>query len=222
MMLLVAHFLALGVAVMVFFWMIFLHRQNCMRKKSHNAAGEIFLPHAAFGDRPLPTTWLAIRSLESETVREALPDQDQFFVSPRRNGWVIVIGSGLPSPSDDVDACFRFLIAISGKLGHVQFFHVEKFTTHHAWARMDYGCVTRAYAWAGETIWNQGSPTLAENGLGMRCPAYGEDAGTGSWTTKEAASANVEKILLLAARWSIDPEIFHRTDGLAGESSRPY
>jgi hypothetical protein len=184
MMLLVAHFLALGVAVMVFFWMIFLHRQNCMRKKSHNAAGEIFLPHAAFGDRPLPTTWLAIRSLESETVREALPDQDQFFVSPRRNGWVIVIGSGLPSPSD--------------------------------------GCVTRAYAWAGETIWNQGSPTLAENGLGMRCPAYGEDAGTGSWTTKEAASANVEKILLLAARWSIDPEIFHRTDGLAGESSRPY
>ncbi len=43
---------------------------------------------------------------------------------------------------------------------------------------MDDGCVTRAYAWAGETIWNQGAKTLAENGLGMKCSGYGEESGS--------------------------------------------
>ena len=169
-----------------------------------------------------PTTWLAVRSLESKTIRAVLANKDKFSISPRVNGWVIVTGSGLPNPSDDVDGCFRFLTAASRKLGHVQFFHMEKFSAHHAWARMDDGCVTRAYAWAGETIWNQGAKTLAENGLGMKCFGYGEDSGAGFWTTKENAAANVEKIPLLAARWSLDPGILRRVNGIAGESSRFY
>ena len=87
---------------------------------------------------------------------------------------------------------------------------------------MDEGCVTRAYAWAGETIWNQGATTLAESGLGLKCFGYGEDADTGCWTTKENAAANVEKIPQLAARWSLDPEMLHRAGGRAGGSSQFY
>ena len=219
-MLLVAHFLALGVAAMVFGWMIFLQRRNRAAEKKSRSAEENFPLRAASVIRP--TTWLAIRSLEPEAVRAALADKEEFFISPRVNGWVIVTGPGLPDPSDDVDACHLFLTALSRELGHVQFFYVEKFSAHHAWARMDEGCVTRAYAWAGETIWNQGAKTLAENSLELKCPGYGDDSEIEFWTAKENASANVEKIPLLAARWSVDPEILHRAGGITGESSRLY
>jgi len=219
-MLLLAHFLALAVAVMVFFWMIFLQRRNRAAEKLPHSEPEIFPSHAKIAIRP--ATWLAVRSLEPETIRAALPDKDEFLISPRVNGWVIVTGPGLPDPSDDVDACHLFLTALSRELGHVQFFHMEKFSAYHAWARLDEGCVTRAYAWAGETIWNQGAKTLAENGLCMKCSGYGEDSEIEFWTTKENVAANVEKIPLLAARWSVDPEILHRADGITGESSRLY
>jgi len=135
---------------------------------------------------------------------------------------VVVTGPGLPNPSVDVDDCFRFLTAVSRRLGHVQYFYSEKFSAHHAWARMDDGCVTRAYAWAGETVWNQGAKTLAENGLDMSCPGYGENSGAGFWTTNEQAAANVEKIPRLAARWSLDPQVVQRAGGGIGESSRFY
>jgi hypothetical protein len=219
-MLMIAHFLALGVAVMVFGWMIFLQRRNRTAQKLNISDGENFPSRTASAIRP--TTWLAVRSLEPEAVRAVLTDKEDFFISPRVNGWVIVTGTGLPDPGDDVDACHLFLTALSRELGHVQFFHAEKFSAHHAWARMDEGCVTRAYAWAGETIWNQGTKTLAENRLDMKCSNYAEDSEIEFWTTKENASANVEKIPLLAARWSVDPEILHRTDGITGESSRLY
>jgi hypothetical protein len=217
-MLLMAHFLALGVAVMVFGWIIYLRRRNRALERRHPSAWDVPDSHITASLRP--TTWLAVRSLEPETIRAVLPDKHDFCISQRVNGWVIVTGPGLPEPGDNVDACHLFLTALSRELGHVQFFHMEKFSAHHAWVRMDEGCVTRAYAWAGETLWNQGAKTLAESRLDLKCYAYGEDSGAGSWVTKENASVNVEKIPLLAARWSVDPEILHRTKGIAGESSR--
>jgi hypothetical protein len=215
-MLLVAHFLALGVATMVFLWIFFLQRRSRMEKRSSGAGGDFFPLRAA--DAIRPASWLAVRSIEPTAVRTALAARDEFYISPRVHGWVIVTGPGLPSPSDDVDRCFRFLTAASRKLGHLQFFHMEKFSGHHAWARMDDGCVTRAYAWAGETVWNQGVKTPAERGLGMKCHGYGEGPGAGSWTGNEHAAANIKKIPLLAARWSLDPEILHRAGGGVGES----
>jgi hypothetical protein len=205
---------------LVFLWMIFLQRRNRAAERFRPAGGDFFPLHPAAAIRP--TTWLVVRSLEPQIVRAALAGRNRFSVSPRVNGWVIVTGPGLPNPSDDVDGCFRFLTAASRKLGHVQFFHMEKFSGHHAWARMDDGCVTRAYAWAGETIWNQGAKTMAENGLGLKCFAYGENSEAGFWPAFEKAAANVEKIPLLAARWSLDPEILHRAGGITGESPRFY
>jgi hypothetical protein len=219
-MLLAVHMLALGVGSMVFIWMIVLHRRARALNQSFDQIHKSLPLHSTSTQRP--ADWLAIRSLEPETVRAALADKDEFFISPRVNGWVIVTGSGLPNPSDDVDECFRFLAALSRKLGHVQFFHAEKFSAHHAWARMDDGCVTRAYAWAGETVWNQGAKTMAEIEMGMKCFGYGENSDMEFWTTNENAAANVERVPLLAARWSIDPVILHRADGITGESSRLY
>ncbi|HZL13817.1 MAG TPA: hypothetical protein VFC85_06695, partial [Verrucomicrobiae bacterium] len=134
----------------------------------------------------------------------------------RVHGWVLVTGQDLPNPGDDVEVCFKFLVSTSRQLGHVQFFYMDKFSAHHAWARMDDGCVTRAYAWAGETIWNQGTKTMAEAGLGMKCFNYGDELELDLATANDHAITNVEKLPLLAARWSVDPAMVRR------ESPRLY
>lgn len=160
-----------------------------------------------------PTCWLAIRGSTPESVQAALgldrsmpcswsegmTGEHQFFISPRVNGWVIVTGVAIPTPDEDVDECFHFLISLSRKLGHVQFFYGEKYFYHHAWARLDEGCVTRAYAWAGETVWNQGAKTVPEIELGVKCFGYGESC------PPPVARKNTEKVSQLAARWNFDP-----------------
>ena len=88
-------------------------------------------------------------------------------------------------------------------------------------------CVTRAYAWAGETVWNQGAKTPAETELSMKCFGYGEEPNADSWAAVEWTAANVGKVPLLAARWSLDPARINErarnhADGIAGESSRVY
>ncbi len=217
-MLLVMHLLALCFAGIIFFVMLFRHRRHRPVKNPGNSA-EDSTPYASV---IRPSCWLAIRSVTPEAVRAVLTDKNAFLISPCMNGWVIVSGPGLPDPSEDVDECFRFLLGLSRKLGHVQYFYAEPFSAHHAWARLDEGCVTRAYAWAGETVWQQGTPTLAENALALKCFAYGDDAGKGLLTAKETAADNVEKVPLLAARWSLDPATLPRGDGIAGGSSRFY
>ena len=210
-MLLAMHMLALAVACVIFGWMFFLHRRIGRREQIGGRNPLAHRPRSGGVERPL--TWLAVRSAEPEAVRAALTGAGKFFVSPRMNGWVVVTGPDLPEPGDDVDACFHFLVALSRQLGHVQFFHAEKFSAHHAYARVDEGCVTRAYAWAGETVWNQGAKTTAEIALRMKCFDYGENAGFAA--DDGHAAVNVEKIPLLAARWSIDPAARR-----AGASSR--
>ena len=197
------HLLAMGVACAVFAAICLLHRRNRLLNNSIRQIQRFLPPLPEFTQRP--SSWLAVRSARPETVRTVLPDRDEFFVSPRPNGWVIVTGPGLPCPSEDVDACFRFLTGISRRLGHLQFFYAEKFSRHHAWARIDDGYVTRAYAWAGETIWNQGRKTTAEMRLRMRCFDYGDNSELDFDAANESASSNLEKIPLLAARWSVDP-----------------
>ena len=145
------------------------------------------------------------------------------FIGPPVNGWIIVTGSGLPNPDSDADECFRFLTELSRKLGHVQFFQAERVLHHHAWVRVENGVVKRAYAWAGETVWNQGGKTAEETELSMKCFGYGEHPNAASWAAAEWTAANVTKVPLLAARWSLDPA---RIDGslrkhVAGESPRP-
>jgi len=211
-MLLTAHFLALGVACAIFVGMMVLHR----RAKKFNRSFRAFPKSLRLHSKLRPNIWLAIRTVEPETVRLALLGRGKFSVNSRVNGWVLVTGQDLPNPGDDVDVCFKFLVSTSRQLGHVQFFYMDKFSAHHAWARMDDGCVTRAYAWAGETIWNQGAKTMAEAGLGMKCFNYGDELELDFATANDHAITNVEKLPLLAARWSVDPAMVRR------ESPRLY
>ena len=206
---LVGHLLGLAFVCMILLGILYGRRARSLQQD--NCTSPTVPSQTIFPQRP--TCWLAIRGSSPESVQAALglnrsmpcswsegmTGEHQFFISPRVNGWVIVTGVAIPTPDDDVDECFHFLIALSRKLGHVQFFYAEKYFYHHAWARLDEGCVTRAYAWADETVWSQGSETVPEIELGVKCFDYGE------LCPPAVARRNCEKVSKLAARWNFDP-----------------
>jgi hypothetical protein len=196
-------------------------------------------PHVAAGDRRSffnrPSCWLAIKSPSVRAVQsalgllnpkpcswvEGLAADEKLFITPPVRGWVLVLGSGLPDPSEDVDACFRFVIELSRKLGHIQFFCTNRVLQHHAWVRAQRGKIVRAYAWAGRTLWQQGKLTSAEKDLGLKCFDYASTEPVPFGQT-DAISSNLEKIPMLAARWSLDPaqaRFFEADRGIAGEPS---
>lgn len=166
-----------------------------------------------------PPAWLAIRSRSLEAVQsalglgnpqpctwiEGLSGDRRLFIAPPVRGWILVVGSGLPDPAEDVDACFRFLTGLSRKLGQVQFFSASRVVGHHAWARVEGGRVVRAYAWAERTLWNQGVKTAAELELGVKCLRYLEQPPSAGIGPGDIIASNTEKVPLLAARWSLDP-----------------
>ncbi|HEY0456076.1 MAG TPA: hypothetical protein VGE41_06845 [Verrucomicrobiae bacterium] len=179
--------------------------------------GNPFVVQAALGlNRPTPCSW--------EEGISALHEQ-RLFISPPIAGWVLVIGPGLPEAADDVDKCFRFIHTLSRKLGHVQYFSVNRVVHHHAWVQAEFGHIQRAYAWAGKTLWNQGSPTLAEVQLGLKCYDYTEIMERTAFSHLDPAAMNAERVSMLAARWSVDPATIDGRrlkpgQGIAGEISR--
>lgn len=188
-----------------------------------------------------PGCWLAVKSRNLLAVQSALglhnvkpcswtegiTGDEKLFVAPPVKGWILVMGSGLPDPGDDVDVCFRFVVSLSRKLGQVQFFSASRVLNHHAWIKVDGGRVVRAYAWAGRTLWQQGSRTTAEDELGLKCFDYMEPAERVSFGVPDPVALNVDKVPLLAARWSLDPariedRALEAQHGVAGEPSRKY
>jgi hypothetical protein len=186
-----------------------------------------------------PTSWLAVKGRHVQAVQaalglrkikpcswiEGLAGEQQFFIAPPLNGWILVFGTGLPDPSDDVDKCFHFLARLSREAGHVQFFVANRALQHHGWVRAEDGRIKRAYAWAGKTLWKQGQRTPAEKELDMRCFDYTEAGSPGIFENADSVSTNVDRVPLLAARWSLDPasvnqEILDQACGIVGEPSR--
>jgi hypothetical protein len=190
-----------------------------------------------------PTCWLAIRNRDLLAVQSALrlhhPKPcswteglsgnagQTLFISPPISGWILVIGPALPDPADDVDVCFRFLLDLSHKLGHVQFFHANGMLHQHAWAQLDSGHVVRGYAWAGKTLWNQGELTRAEQQLKLKCYDYLDAVDIPQLGSTDLAARNSEKVHLLAASWSVDPDdiderFFEKEWGVTGELSQLF
>jgi hypothetical protein len=219
---------------------VLLIRRTLRRQQSEQSINE----HASSAVHPpfrLPGCWLAIKSRNSHAIQSALglhnakpcplsqglAGEEKLFIAPPVNGWVLVMGSGLPDPSEDVDVSFRFLLELSRRVGLVQFFSASRVVHHHAWVMADRGRIVRAYAWAGRTIWLQGIRTAAEKELDLKCFNYLEMAEPAPFGQPDAASLNVDKVPLLAARWSIDPgrldERFLQLErGIAGEPSWRY
>lgn len=235
--LLVLFSIALSVGMGIVFLVL---RRLALREHTVSKPREV--PPAGFQEHPCafrwPGSWLAIKSRNLFAVQSALglhnpkpcswlqglAGEEKLFIAPPVKGWILVIGSGLPEPSDDVDVCFRFLLDLSRKVGQLQFFSVSRVLHYHAWVKADGGRIVRAYAWAGKTIWQQGSRTPAEKELGFKCFDYLENAEPPAFGQPDIASLNTDKVPLLAARWSIDPgridaRFLQMERGIAGEPS---
>lgn len=68
--------------------------------------------------------------------------------------------------------------------------------------------------------------SIEERELGLRCRAYGEEADAVRFPEMPPEFQNVERVVLLARRWSIDPiaasEILLHHDGVqSGENDGP-
>lgn len=183
-----------------------------------------------------PPCWLAVKGRDLLSVKTALGLQrvkrcpwwqglagdEKLFISPPIGGWILVVGSGLPDPTDDIDAAFRFVLDLSRKLGHVQFFMASRILHHHAWVKAEKGRVLRAYAWAGKTLWKQGTATSAERELGLKCFDYAEPSEGDGFCQPDSVALNAERVPQLAAQWSVDPgqidgRRLESECGLAGE-----
>ena len=98
---------------------------------------------------------------------------------------------------------------------------------HHAWVRAERGRVIRAYAWAGRTVWKQGRRTAAERDLNVQCFDYTDTPEKTFFGEPDVIGANVDKVPLLASRWSLDParvdeRFLENEHGVAGEPSHRY
>lgn len=188
-----------------------------------------------------PTRWMAIKCTNLQKVQGALGlhnptpcplsegfsrlSDQKLFISPPVKGWILVVGNSLPDVSDDVDNAFRFIMKVANDLGSVQYFSANRVLSHHAWVRIENNRVYRAYAWAGETIWNQGERTAAEKELALKCYEYCDTPLPYPFTARDSHVANTEKVMQLAARWSIDPMAVNNQNlrasiGIAGDLSR--
>ncbi|MDA1274985.1 MAG: hypothetical protein O2960_13200, partial [Verrucomicrobia bacterium] len=168
-----------------------------------------------------PCRWLAIQCRSMEAGLSALELDDatpcswndgvtrfaehHLFVSPPIRGWILVVGKGLPDPSDEIDHCFHVVRNMSDRLGSVQFFSSNPAVDHHAWVQAEDGKILRAYARAEETLWNQGKITRAERDIGMKCFDYFDHPPPQTFETGKTSLSNAEKLHSLAGRWSIDP-----------------
>lgn len=187
----------------------------------------------------VPARWMAVRANSVREVRQAISLSDvtpcsiedglagnhrqAIFLAPPVNGWVLVTGPGIPDPAEDIDEVYHLLRALSIRLGSAQFFCFNRALGHHGWAWARGGGVVRAFAWAGVTLWNEGEPTPAERTFRMRCPDY-TDPAPQSALARESILSNLDKIPILAAKWSVDPVSVHQQMphgiGVAGEFTR--
>lgn len=186
----------------------------------------------------VPARWMAVRATTVRDVRNALElsnatpcsiedglagnHQQALFLAPPVNGWVLITGPGVPDPVNDIDEVYHILRALSIKLGAAQFFCFNRAVGHHGWA------------WPQVAASSAPSPGPdARSGTRANSPrpnAPSACAAPGIWTppksalAREAILANVDKVPLLAARWSVDPVSVHQqlphAIGVAGEFQR--
>ncbi|MGB1053019.1 MAG: hypothetical protein ACPG4V_04475 [Limisphaerales bacterium] len=180
-----------------------------------------------------PRRWMAIRANHPEAIRRALglvnPEtchwkeglqraaERHLFVSPPIRGWVLVFGRDVPVPFDDIDGFYARMRDIGLALGEVQYFCMDPVHQSHAWMRLVGDKVVRAYAWADQTLWQEGPFSAAEACLGMVCYDYAEDQPMfASHEIDPILDHNLSQIHGLAARWSLDPMSVRPSD-LAAE-----
>src|SRR5438309_7798622 len=114
--------------LMTFGFIRYVDRKKVLSPKS---AANLLMPdeaqplHLSLPPFDNPARWLAIRSSSPAAAQSALGlhnakpsswgeglsklTEHALFISPPIEGWLLVMGPGLPDPSEDIDECYRFI-----------------------------------------------------------------------------------------------------------------
>ena len=167
-------------------------------------------------DVPLPigykNGWLCIRSSSPQEVMSRLGcegvkpctwarglseagEERQVFVSPRLDGFVLVIGLlGLEE---------KQLNRLAAEFEELQYFGTHRTVEYQSWARYQAGQLERGYAYLGErgeVLWDEGPLTAEEVALGaMKFPR-----GDAEKDWEHSVPPTEETVLDLAAAWGMD------------------
>ena len=167
-------------------------------------------------DVPLPfgykNGWLCIRSSSPQEVMSRLGcegvkpctwarglseagEERQVFVSPRLDGFVLVIGLlGLEE---------KQLNRLAAEFEELQYFGTHRTVEYQSWARYQAGQLERGYAYLGErgeVLWDEGPLTAEEVALGaMKFPR-----GNAEKDWEHSVPPTEETVLDLAAAWGMD------------------
>jgi hypothetical protein len=185
--------------------------------------------------------WLAIRNSDPEEIIEALGlheptlcnwdsgigaiyddrlSASHVFVTPQVHGWTFVAGLPLPHPVGRgfVDKCTPLLVELGGRFAQVQYFFTYPPIDFYAWARVQDGRLTRAFAVTDEGIvWNKGRTSKEERGLGLKLfELRGVQGRKGDAGGELILHPTEDHVLRLAHRWSIDPTTLHTVSTFPG------
>jgi hypothetical protein len=151
------------------------------------------IPFDPTPDKPQPfgfkVNWFAVKASDPALVLDALEfgetmpanwasgvaaayEDDWVFVSPPVTGWILVVGSSLPYPTNEThhDIGKRFDVLFSRlmkRFDDVQFFGSHRVVGFVTWARALNGKPVRIFAFADEVMANFGEQTPEEAKLGF-------------------------------------------------------
>jgi len=205
----------------------------------------------AFGEDMI---WLAIRARTPDAVASALGVanaepanwqsgigavydlrfRDQYvFISPPIQGWIFVIGRGLPHSTDEtvITDESRVLLADLGRtFSDAQYFASLPDVDLHGWARIQDGKLKRALVASDRgIIWDHGRASTLERKLGLKhFEVRGVSSRNGDVGGRLELHPEALQVMRIAADWSLDPTRIARLKsvtegvGLAGKVPRRW
>lgn len=195
--------------------------------------------------------WVAVKDASPAAVAEALSlrgvreadwaaglqaayaDPGSVFVTPPIDGWVLCVGWPLFASVDARPPEFglRAVEWATTLQTEVQYFATHRVVEAHAWARARPPGLERAYLYVGESgekVLDLGPPTGEERALGFAFfdPSSDEAQADDYWDREDLAYVTEDHVILLAARWSVDPTSLAERDievgpGLIGDLAQP-
>lgn len=165
-------------------------------------------------DTPAISAALRLRAAREATWADGMEaaHAGSVYITPPVGDWTLVLGTPLfPSPDPATNAIRPLLERLGRQFEEVQYFCTHPDLGLVAWARARRGEPLRGYCWFGArnlTLWDEGSPTDEENGLGFHLVAGQPpqlDDGNG-----QLVPFPDDAVHQLAHHWSIDPTTISR------------
>src|SRR5688572_18490413 len=162
---------------------------------------------SAFGFRNArPANWVA-------GIQTVYGDLGYAFVTPAVDGWIMVLGLGLPSFDSDerTRELLAFIDTVAASFPDLYYFGTHRVVDFHGWVRVSDGKIQRAYAYLGErgeTLYERGNKTEVEIALGFHFfdERSHEAASEGYFEREDLRYPNEEDVMRISAAWTLNTQ----------------